>query len=347
MASVNFCYGVIVMIRFLLTVVFGLLALAAQLLVLVLLMPGFSGEQIPLSTVCVWQLLAAVCAGVFFACMPADKSAAWRRGLFTQTVLLCLFLPVGGQLLLLSMRAAPALFPASRRFSDIHIVPLPEYSPRTALSGTHRTAAQLKKNLANITVEEAERVAAMIALRNLPLHYTAGVLQGLLSDPQEEVRLLAYGISSGAESAVSQKIQQASRQLECAVTASEKAHLSAELAELHWELRYQNLVQGELARHALQRVELYAHASLALDQSNAAMWCLLGRLALAKDEPLLAEFFFLHARKRGYSELCVFPWLAEAAFKRGEYGLIKAMMRDLKDYPLPPALQPVMLYWTS
>src|SRR5690554_118974 len=85
MASVNFCYGVIVMIRFLLTVVFGLLALAAQLLVLVLLMPGFSGEQIPLSTVCVWQLLAAVCAGVFFACMPADKSAAWRRGLFTQT----------------------------------------------------------------------------------------------------------------------------------------------------------------------------------------------------------------------------------------------------------------------
>src|SRR5690606_16328505 len=123
--------------------------------------------------------------------------------------------------------------------------------------------------------------------------------------------------------------------------------LNGELAELHWELIHQNLAQGELKRHALERVDKYARLALALDENNAAMWYLLGRCALLDGRPQQASVFLEHALVRHFPSQRVLPWLAETAFVQGEYRQIEDIIKPLRDGILPPALQSSVSYWTS
>lgn len=335
------------MVRLAFALALGALAIAAQALVLVLLASGGAGRAFSWGALGGLQALAALAAALFFSQGGIGKSGAYRKGLFLHAFCVCLFLPVGGQLLFLGMMLAPVVLPCSRRHIDTHAVSPPEFMsgfvpPRHAQA----VVARLKRELDATTGAGEQRVDAMIAMRSLPLHYTRDMLAGLLSDPLEEIRLLAYGITNAAEGAVIQKIVAASQSLEVAHDVEEKARLNSELAELYWELIYQNLVQGELCRHTLERVELHARMALSQDQSNAAMWCLLGRCALLQKEPLQAEFFLLHARKRDFPALRVLPWMAEAAFMKRDYACIAPMLARLRGQPLPPVLQSIVNYWT-
>lgn len=335
------------MVRLLFVLVFGLAAIAAQLLALALLASSSLNETSSLLALLGWQALAAFSAALFFAHCQAGKSREYRSGVFLLAFFLCLFLPVGGQLLFLGMTLAPFVMMSTRLGAGLGVVEPPEFTPSLVSRVSYGTAARLKRRLGNRTLPDQDRVAAMIAMRSLPLRYTRDMLAGLLSDPLEEIRLLAYGISTAAETSVTQKILATSRALDVAEGQEQEERLNSELAELHWELNYQKIVQGELSRHALERVERHAHVALALDESNAATWCLLGRCALLRREPLQAEFFLLNAQKRQFPALRLLPWLAEAAFMKGEYERIEPMLAELRDGPVPPVLQPTLRYWTQ
>lgn len=333
------------MARLAFVLVLGALAVAAQSLMFILLFPG--GAAPSWVALAGWQLLAALAAALCFSNAAYGAAREYRKGLFVHAFCMCLFLPGGGQLLFLGMMLAPVLFPCSRRHIDTHVIQPPEFKPAFVSPYQAQGAvARLKRKLDVNKGVGDKRIDAMIAMRSLPLHYTGAMLAGLLSDPVEEIRLLAYGITNAAEGCVVQKIVAVSRAMEVAHATDEKARLSSELAELYWELIYQKLVQGELCRHTLERVELYARKALALDQSNASMWCLLGRCALMQQEPLQAEFFLLHARKRNFPALRVLPWMAEAAFMKRDYSSIGPMLARFRGQPLPPVLQSTVNYWT-
>lgn len=346
MGSSTLFPGATVMVRLFFATMLGILAVAAQFVVIVLLSPGWLGDNTSLPAVLGWQLLATLAAALFFAHVLPGRPQEYRHGVFIHAFCLCLFLPVVGQILFLCMMVAPVIFPPDRRRADSQVIDAPKFMPSLVSHIAYGSGARLRVRLGNQDAPDEDRVAAMIAMRSLPLHLTDGMLRNLLSDPLEEIRLLAYGISNAAEHTVTQKILATSRQMDVAATASKKSRLSSDLAELHWELIYQNLVQGELRRHTLERVERYAHAALALDENNAAMWCLLGRCALLNNKPLQAEVFLRHAQARHFPAHRLLPWMAEAAFMKREYHRIGPILAPLHGGASSPTLRSTVHYWT-
>lgn len=326
--------------------VLAALAVTAQTMVILRLLPGDASSS-SWALALGWQLAAALSAGGFFV-QVSGMPASQRPLLFLHAFFVCLVLPVGGQLIFLVMWLAPLLLPCSVRHVETEVIQPPKFHPDFVTPGhAEAVVARLRRKLELRVGEDDARLRAMIAMRSLPQYYTGDLLSSLLSDPLEEIRLLAYGISTAAETAIVKKIVAATEMLETMRDEESQARLSSELAELHWELIYQKLVQGELWRHTLDRVEGYARVALSLDESNAAMWCLLGRCALLRQEPLQAEFFLLHAKKRGFPEPRILPWIAEAAFLKREFSGIGPLLSRLRGQPLPPNLQSTVNYWTT
>src|SRR5690606_6710157 len=117
------------MVRLLFATMLGILAVAAQMVVIALLWPGWLGYSASLSAVLGWQLMATVAAALFFAHCAPGKSPAYRNGVFIHAFSLCLFLPIAGQLLYLCMTLAPVLFPPNRRRADSLLINTPEFVP--------------------------------------------------------------------------------------------------------------------------------------------------------------------------------------------------------------------------
>ena len=57
------------------------------------------------------------------------------------------------------------------------------------------------------------------------------------------------------------------------------------LAELYWELNFQDLVQGDIRKLALERGSFYVDRALSERPDDAGMWLLRGRILLTDEEP--------------------------------------------------------------
>lgn len=335
------------MLRILIKCLLGFGAVLSQAMaVLVLWQP--MGMVDPLLGFFIWQVLAAFMAAWFV--LTALPSHYNRLGglAFAHAFAICLFLPVAGLALFLVLLLVSAVFPAPRRHADFAVVENPEFVTYLISRVNHGMGARLRARLENPNVSTDDRLSAMAAFRYLPPHITGGILVDLLSDETEEIRLLAYGIFDMAEKAIVQEILLAREKMAGAVTSMESAYISSRLAELHWELIYQNFVRGEVRRYTLERVEQYAHEALELNSRDANMWYLLGRCALFGNNPEDAETFFSRARRNQFPSGRLLPWLGEAAFLRRDYRKIRELLAPLNDSGTTSSmLQPVVRYWVE
>src|SRR5690606_31736745 len=124
---------------------------------------GWPGVSVSLPALLGWQLLAAVLAGLFFAQSPRGKTREYRNGVFLHAFCICLFLPVAGQILFLTMLLFPILFPARHRDVPAQFVQAPEFNPALASRVVYGSGARLKVQLSNPGLPDKERVSAMIA----------------------------------------------------------------------------------------------------------------------------------------------------------------------------------------
>jgi polysaccharide biosynthesis protein PelE len=190
-------------------------------------------------------------------------------------------------------------------------------------------------------------VTALVAIQSMPTRTTGTVLRDLLGDPIEDVRLLAYGMLDSAEKKITQRIYELLSKLDGNTAPHEVEETSRLLAELYWELIYQNLVQGEMQRFAAQQVEKYAHRALAIDDSNAALWVTRGRLALLENDVARADAFFENALSRGFPGDRLQPWIAESAYLRGDYRAVAQALSSLGEGASLPTLRSIVQYWST
>lgn len=293
----------------------------------------------------VWQTFAAMTAASLFARALHVRGSADHRAAFLHAFCACLFLPVAGQFLFLCVLLASKVFPANAHDAQFAEVERPRFEALKSRVA-YGAAAHLRAKLDDYDANVADRISAVVALRYLPMRITSGMLRDLLSDPIEDIRLLAFGIPNAAEDAVAQRILAATESLEKSTCMSEKARLNASLAELHWELVYQNLVQGQLRIHTLGQVEAFARAALELDEKQGAMWHLLGRISLLKQDPGAAESFLQRAQACRFPSERLLPWLAEAAFLKREHARTRQLLAPLDEGALPSVLRQTVNYWT-
>ena len=324
----------------------GVGGLAAQIAALALLARAGTSTPLLLAFLLSQGIAAAMIAIVLWRLLPRRFRVpfAWSYGyLFA----FCFLVPMAGAIVCLGSLLIARLFPGPRQTAGIGLVGLPVFVTHLISRVTHGGGARLRAQLGNTRAPLPERMTALVAMQSMPARTSSPVLRELLADSADDVRLLAYGMLDGAEKQLTQQIMAELPRLEEALDASERGEINKRLADLHWELIYQNLVQGDVYRYTADQVERYARAALEADPDQAGLWYMRGRLALNRHEPAQAREWLERAEALGFARERTLPLLAEAAYLERDYAAVRTILLSF-DSPSPlPLVRPLLRYWQS
>lgn len=329
-------------------VALSILAILLQAAAVVALLEP-SGEAGSMLTLCALQVLASLCVAVVAGDVIVQQYSQTTYWRYVYVFAGCLFMPVVGMLVFFLVWLMLGVF-------GYNFVPLaaadrvaaPVFVASLVKNMTYGGGVRVRARLENEHSDDSERMSAMTALQSMPIHLTEKVLRRLLSDQQEELRLLAYGLIDGAEKSIMEKIAGARQKLlEGNLPSGQREHLHALLAQMYWELSYQHLVAGDVHEYVLDKVAEHASTVLDTDANDGLMWYLQGRCALLKHQPEQATHCLGQAASCGFPRERLRPWQAEAAFQQKQFMAVRGYLSDLDSGLAASRLQPSIQYWTT
>jgi len=189
----------------------------------------------------------------------------------------------------------------------------------------------------------ARRMQALLTVGDAPTRVTGALLRELLADPVEDMRLLAYGMMEKREQLVSGQLLRQRELLAQARSEAEVRVAARRVAELYWELIYQDLVQGDMAAYALEQARVHAERALAHDHSDGPLWLLLARIKIRQELLDEAEEALRNALAGGVADSAVLPYLAELHFLHRRFDKVRDVLRQMA--PAGGVLDPLRRYW--
>jgi hypothetical protein len=270
-----------------------------------------------------------------FESAPASGTA-WVFGFL-------LFLPVAGALLLsLALVLAPAWMRAMDHSSFLSVE-----TPTAAAVPVAPAARALRLRTGPAShAPMAVRIRSVLALQAVPVRQASAQLLEALSEPVDDVRLIAYGILDAKENAVARRIETWSRRRQAAADADTRAIVDKTLAELYVELIYQKLAQeGEMAAYILERALFHAEQAAAVRADDAGLLVLRGRIALWQSNGADAERLFAEALRQGAPRATIEPYLAELAFQARDYAAVRRYLSSPALRQSLPPLRTVVDFW--
>jgi len=241
------------------------------------------------------------------------------------------------------LRALPEI----QRSDSFRAVELPEIDVHQR-PGIGFRQAGMRAFLSNSRAPVATRLRALVALKNVSGRVASPLLRDVLADPSEDIRLLAYGMLDNKEKHLNHSIHNESTRFSSAIAGStEQAEAARRLADLFWELVYQDLAQGDLRQHALQQSLHYTEISLQQTPDDAGLHLRHGRLLQSLGEADPARLAYNRALELGLPKTRIVPYLAEVAYDVGDFGTVRALMSELGDWQSLPRLQPVIHFWNK
>ena len=256
--------------------------------------------------------------------------------------------PVVGPIavVLITRRSRDQAHRAARRATPSSIA-LPEYEMQAADSHVRNSQGTVRSRL-DPQVPGAIRMQSLLTLQAVPGRVANPILESLLGDDSDDVRLLAFGMLDSGEKLISRAIQRERAQLETELSAPQRFDCLRHLAELHWELVYSGLAQGELQRHILRQAHDYIAAALATGEPPPPGLLLLqGRVLLAQDRHDEAERALRRAIETGLPPVSALPYLAEVAYNRRDFGGVKSCMEQLAPLHTAPRTTAIVNLWTG
>ncbi|MGA8008106.1 MAG: HEAT repeat domain-containing protein [Thiomonas sp.] len=298
---------------------------------------------------------AAVLVGLLLWSLLPGELRKPRRLSLSLLVSLALFFPVVGVFgLLLAARLAKWL-PMRHKITD-HLREAPQLQVFAVshIDDDQRRdlpAGQTARIARDQSQPQAQRIRAVLALREMSPRMTLPVLRKLLSDPDEEIRLLAYGISNTWEQRLTDTLQDALREVEvvrhAAAPGPALARAAQRVAELQMELIYQGLAQGDLRDFALQQALQYCNlARDALPQDTGLQMMFL-RLSLAAGNTQDARTVLERLTAEGASPTLWRPYAAELEWIERHFNRIPAALQPLGTRQVAPRLRPVVRVWQT
>jgi hypothetical protein len=237
---------------------------------------------------------------------------------------------------------------ANLGFADID---LPEYgiypwhntSVTAGLSGVRERISQQDLN-------PEVRIKSLMALQQSSTRVATGIINELLSDSNDDIRLLAFGLLDQREKRLNHQITELRKVLEHIDSEDvlKKANILQRLGELHWELVYEDLVQGDLRFYSLRQAENFTQQAIAIDQENSPILLFqLAKILNASAAYPDALRSLQQAMSAGLSKSRAKPYLAEIAYNLRRYDLVHQVLWELKDSALTPRLRPMVDLWSS
>ena len=191
------------------------------------------------------------------------------------------------------------------------------------------------------------RLAAVLAVRHLRDHNDTEVLRLALTDPVDDVRLLAYSILDRKEQSFSVMHKSFLNQLSTTRDPAKRAKLQKRIAQTHLEMIKLGLAQGEVQSFLLAEGRRHVDAALQVAPDDRESLFLLGIIALRQDDLSTAEKAFLRAQVLGMALEKVLPYLAELAFRQQRFSMVAHYLRAIDPlyFHTQPLLGSVAAQW--
>jgi hypothetical protein len=260
------------------------------------------------------------------------------------------FVPVIGLAATLIGVAGGHLLPlllAPRVFGE---VPRPQFTAAGDEGVARRRGAAARAQLMNPQAPQASRVEALLAVGAAGTPATGGLLRELLADANDEVRLLAYGLLDRREKEISAALARNRRLLALAEEIDDRAdarEICGRIAQLYWELVYQDLASGDTARYALEQTLVFAERALGDDAGDGARWLLIARAQLRRRDLAAAEHALRQAAACRLPRRSVLPYLAELRFAQRRYDEVRRTLLELGGRPGSETLAAMQQYWVA
>ncbi|MET0962077.1 MAG: hypothetical protein ABWY05_04560 [Noviherbaspirillum sp.] len=255
------------------------------------------------------------------------------------------FMPVFGMLCTVLAFVLGIWLPRLGRSHGYASVAQPRFTTHRNHEGTGFRGGQVRSQLANPQAPLDQRLKALVALQDTPAHATGTLLRRLLSDPADDMRLLAYGILDGKEKQIMQRIQDNQRLLDAGGAAGERYAGHKRIAELYAELIYQDLVQGDMLRFACDQVRRHILAAQGHDASDAGLWFMLARLELQAGDVIAAAHALEQAQDSGFARERLLPYIAELRFLQRRYGDVRQLFGELQASSTLPEVAALRGFW--
>lgn len=294
--------------------------------------------------------LHALCCAVLAAATWLLLPLRYRRPLVPVLLLLFCFAfmaPVIGAIgVLLIAQTTLRRDSAGPLLATPQSVGLPEYDVRS--EQTTRAGQGAIRVRLGASVPESVRMKSLLTLQAVPQRVANPILEDLLGDETDDVRLVAFGMLDAEEKLLTEHIQREREALERPLAPEQRYSCLRRLAELHWELIYASLAQGELRKFMLDEARRHADAALACtDKADGGLHFLRGRILMAQGEYDEAVMAIGSAVSGGLSEASALPYLAEIAFQKRRFGYVLGIMQRLSELELSGRTRAVVTLWTG
>lgn len=295
------------------------------------------------------QVVAALLISLGIARAMPQRYRSRRKGLLAALWFLNFAVPIGGVACTLGALAIAAILPRPPERLPVTQIDEPEFAANLIGNVSYGRGARLKAELQNADAGTAFRMTALLAMQSMPARTVSPLLQGMLADPLDDIRLLAYGILDSREKALTQQIlaqrPKLDRKLHPELNDADRRHANKTLAELYSELIYAHLVTGDVYRNAADQADSYASAALASDPEDASLWRLRGRLALDRRDLDAADMMLQRAIDCGFPRERMLPYLAEAAYLRRDFARVRLLLGEMDSRASSSTLHAVLAFW--
>ncbi|MFM0598327.1 MULTISPECIES: sugar ABC transporter permease [Paraburkholderia] len=295
------------------------------------------------------QALAALLISLGIARALPQRYRAPRKSVLAALWFLNFALPIGGVACTLGALAIARILPRPAERLPVTQIDEPEFAANLIGNVSYGRGARLKAELQNADAGTAFRMTALLAMQSMPARTVSPLLQGMLADPLDDIRLLAYGILDNREKALTQRIlverPKLDRKLHPELNDTDRRRANKTLAELYSELIYEHLVTGDVYRNAADQADGFAIAALDADPDDASLWRLRGRLALDRRELDNADTMLQRAIDCGFPRERMLPYLAEAAYLRRDFARVRRLLREMDSHAGGSTLHAVLAFW--
>ena len=252
------------------------------------------------------------------------------------------FIPVLGVAAILVVVQIAQRFPRILRTERYVTVRMPEFSgvQREATERSDLRAGDARRILKDSAQPLETRLRVLVALQSMQPKAAVPLLIGLLSDPSEDIRLLAYSMVDSWEKDLVQKIQKANAELDVAHQSGSNipvVNALRRLAELHWTQADTGLARGDLRRFALEHAQRYCEQVQALDTRAPGIWALYARILIELGQLDAAVQAVKMARRLRLPKAETFLLMAQIAYARGNYAAVRRYANMLPDDGLLPS----------
>lgn len=328
-----------------------LLALALEAGAALLL---WTGERDVLQLGAYLAVHALACAVLALALLPLLPGRLRQPPLAVLALLfsLAFFIPFLGLVALLLAVVVMRMLPVRERDTHFRLAAPPEFLLSVRDPPRLFRGLSIRQLLTDVHAAATLRTRALNAIASKPARIAGDLLRKLLSDPVEDLRLVAYGLLDTQEKALRTRISEQAALLEQLTTephrhSASRIDVLRHLAELNFELVYQSLVQGDVREHTLARAIEHAQAAIALDPGNGGLRQLLARMHLEQGDIDRACDDLIRATEDGLPDNRVLPYLAEMAYRRGDWRSVRALMHRIDPLTVTPRMAALVRYWQT